>query len=43
VNHPKTGPLTMKTNHVLIDFENVQPESLSALSAEQFKILVFVG
>ncbi|MEK6789856.1 MAG: PIN domain-containing protein [Pseudomonadota bacterium] len=33
----------MRTNYVLIDFENVQPESLSALDAEHFKIMVFVG
>ena len=33
----------MRTNYVLIDYENVQPESLSALDAEQFKVIVFVG
>lgn len=33
----------MRTNYVLIDFENVQPESLAALDAEYFKVMVFVG
>ena len=33
----------MRTNYVLIDYENVQPESLSVLDAEQFKVFVFVG
>ncbi len=33
----------MRTNYVLIDFENVQPESLAALDAEHFKVKVFVG
>lgn len=33
----------MRTNYVLIDFENVQPESLSELQQEHFKVLVFVG
>ena len=33
----------MRTNYVLIDFENVQPESLSALDADHFRIMVFVG
>jgi hypothetical protein len=28
---------------VLIDLENVQPESLSALHHEHFKVIVFVG
>ncbi len=33
----------MRTNYVLIDYENVQPEKLSTLDQEMFKILVFVG
>jgi len=33
----------MRTNYVLIDFENVQPSSLSALQQECFKVYVFVG
>lgn len=33
----------MRTNYVLIDYENVQPEVLSALDAQHFKVVVFVG
>jgi len=33
----------MRTNYVLIDFENVQPESLAALQQDHFKVMVFVG
>jgi hypothetical protein len=33
----------MRTNFVLIDYENVQPESLSGLSGEHFKVFLFVG
>lgn len=33
----------MRTNYVLIDFENVQPNSLAGLDAEHFRVLVFVG
>lgn len=33
----------MRTNYVLIDFENVQPTSLAGLEAEHFNVLVFVG
>ena len=33
----------MRTNYVLIDYENVQPAALAALEKEHFKILVFVG
>ena len=33
----------MRTNYVLIDFENVQPESLVGLQQDHFKVLVFVG
>ena len=33
----------MPTNYVLVDFENVQPESLAALATGQFRVKVFVG
>jgi hypothetical protein len=33
----------MRTNFVLIDYENVQPASLAALEKEHFRIFVFVG
>lgn len=33
----------MKTNYVLIDYENVQPEAMAVLSEEHFKVIVFVG
>ena len=33
----------MRINHVMIDYENVQPEALLRLDEEHFKILVFVG
>jgi hypothetical protein len=33
----------MKTNYVLIDFENVQPASVAALDAEHFHVIVFCG
>ena len=33
----------MKTNYVLIDYENVQPKNLDILSNHPFKIFVFVG
>jgi hypothetical protein len=33
----------LRTNYVLIDYENVQPESLAGLDAEHFKVLIFVG
>ena len=32
-----------RKNFVLIDYENVQPESLCDLANEQFRVLVFVG
>ena len=31
------------TNYVLVDFENVQPDSLAALATGQFRVKVFVG
>jgi hypothetical protein len=33
----------MKRNYVLIDYENVQPDAISALDQEYFKVIVFVG
>jgi hypothetical protein len=33
----------MRTNYVLIDYENVQPAALSVLEKEHFKVIVFVG
>lgn len=33
----------MRTNYVLIDYENVQPTSLELLDQEHFRIIVFVG
>jgi PIN domain len=33
----------MRTNYVLIDFENLQPELLEALDLEHFRVMVFVG
>ncbi len=33
----------MRTNFVLIDFENVKPQSLTALELDHFQVMVFVG
>lgn len=33
----------MRNNYILIDYENVQPKSLAALSGHEFKVIVFVG
>jgi hypothetical protein len=33
----------LKTNYVLIDYENVQPDDLDALRHEHVRVLVFVG
>ena len=33
----------MRTNYILIDFENVQPKSLTQLTDHPFKVIVFVG
>ncbi len=33
----------MRNNYVLVDLENIQPESLAQLAQEHFKVLVFVG
>lgn len=33
----------MRTNYVLVDFENVQPKNLELLVGETFRVIVFVG
>lgn len=33
----------MKTNYVLIDYENVQPDAIATLDQEHFKVVIFVG
>jgi hypothetical protein len=33
----------VRTNYVLIDYESVQPEDLSALNHNRFRVIVFVG
>lgn len=33
----------MRTNYVLIDYENVQPATLSGIDAEHFRVFLFVG
>lgn len=33
----------MRTNYVLIDYENVQPSAISVLEQDHFKVIVFVG
>ncbi len=33
----------MKTNYLLIDFENVQPKTLALLNGTPFKVFVFLG
>lgn len=33
----------MRTNYVLIDYENVQPRNLTLLAAEHFRVRVFIG
>lgn len=35
--------MTMRINHVLIDYESVQPKTFAALDAEHFRIKLFVG
>ena len=44
MNH-KSNLLTrnLRTNYVLIDFENVQPKQLAALEQDHFKVMLFVG
>lgn len=33
----------MRINHVLMDYENVQPEAFTGLDADHFRVLLFVG
>jgi len=33
----------LKTNYILIDFENVQPKNLGVLKDQDFKVIIFVG
>ena len=33
----------MRTNYVLIDYESVQPEDVSVLKQDNFRVIVFVG
>lgn len=33
----------MRTNYVLIDYENIQPAAMAVLEQEHFKVIVFVG
>lgn len=33
----------MRTNYVLVDFENVQPEGLASLQQDCFKVIIFLG
>jgi hypothetical protein len=38
------GRVTTRTNYLLVDYENVQPKSLDALTSDiPFKVLLFVG
>ncbi len=41
-SRPAIGGI-IKTNYVLIDYESVQPEIVSALKDEHFKVLMFIG
>ena len=41
--HLKRYTAFMATNYVLVDFENVQPDSLAALANGPFRVKVFVG
>lgn len=33
----------LRTNYILIDYENLQPKVLAGLEADHFKVIVFVG
>jgi hypothetical protein len=33
----------LKTSHILIDFENVQPRDLALLKGREFKVMIFIG
>src|SRR3546814_10787787 len=36
-------PTLMKTNYILIDYENVQPKNLALLEGDHFRVKVFIG
>ena len=42
IKQKNTGK-SLKTNYVLIDFENVQPKNLEVLKGNNFKVIVFIG
>jgi hypothetical protein len=39
----REGDQVLRINYVLIDFENVQPESIAALEQSHYRVLIFVG
>lgn len=39
----RTSSTLLRTHYVLVDFENVQPESVEELAAAHFRLVVFVG
>jgi hypothetical protein len=41
--HGKDGGLHLRTNHVLVDFESVQPKSLAAVEHDPYRVIIFVG
>ena len=40
---PITRSKHLSTNFILVDFENVQPDLLSAVEQAKFSVIVFVG
>lgn len=42
-NKKKSTGKILKTNYVLIDFENVQPKNIEILKGHDFKVILFVG
>lgn len=43
MNPPREGCPAMRPNIVLVDLENVQPDTLERLMPEHFRVLIFVG
>jgi len=43
LNVRRKREIILRTNYVLIDFENVQPKNLEILKGHNFKVVVFVG
>ena len=39
----EVAEVVARINYVLIDYENVQPESLAQLERPEFRVIVFVG